>query len=247
MKYELIKEYPKSPKLGKIEDSNNGAITGWQGTLFYNAHPEFWKKVEELDYEILTVNPSKENTTNTNKEATITWKVCNKDLRYWDIHSVKRLSDGEVFTIGDKISFGHNYNEVITKMSLADSNSNIKKGIWIHYEGGSCHIDIAVKLKTPLFTTEDCVDIFEGDDFFVIETQFDKYRLHKTIGGHFTKERSTRLRFYSKEKAEEYVLLNKPMLSLQDLLNVWGISKEYEAYKTSPLFHSFLELAKSKL
>jgi hypothetical protein len=48
--------------------------------------------------------------------------------------------------------------------------------------------------------------------------------------------------FWQKLEELDY---NKPLLSLNDLLSVWG--SKIEDYKTSPLFHSFLELAKSKL
>jgi len=40
--------------------------------------------------------------------------------------------------------------------------------------------------------------------------------------------------------------LTEPKLSLNDLLSVWGDSSEIEFYKQSPLFQSFLKLAKSK-
>jgi len=39
---------------------------------------------------------------------------------------------------------------------------------------------------------------------------------------------------------------NKPLLSLNDLLSVWGDINEVELYKTSPLFKSFEELSKTK-
>jgi hypothetical protein len=222
MKYELIKEYPRSPKLGKIEDSNIGGITGWQGTLFYDAHPEFWQKVEELDYQILSFIAKTSRRVydiqGNGKYVGIgimhnyTSEECLGSDSF-SIHSVKRLSDGEVFTIGDEVLCGGNK---ITEIYITKIKSD-SQGIWIKHKHGDMHLNFPSKLKTPLFTTEDGVAIFEGDDFFVIETQFDKYRLHKTIGGHFTKERSTRLRFHSKEKAEEYVLLNKPCLSLTEI------------------------------
>lgn len=48
MKYTLIQTYPGYETLGKIEDSENGYTTGWQGANFYDAHPRYWLKVEEI-------------------------------------------------------------------------------------------------------------------------------------------------------------------------------------------------------
>lgn len=94
MKYKLIKEYPGSPKLDTIckydknpwSDSNSFL----NPVLNLKDYPEFWQPVVEKDYEILTV------ITNYNKFIE---KVYNQDLTiepYWKIHSVKRLSDGEI-------------------------------------------------------------------------------------------------------------------------------------------------------
>jgi hypothetical protein len=250
IQYKLIKEYPGSPKLGTIE-FNDYNITEpyvrhsaeWKGTIFYDAYPSFWEKVEELDYEILTVNPSEENKNNTNKEAVTTWKICNKDLKYWNIHSVKRLSDGEVFTIGDRVH---------QVLPLKDDNT------WLIKEFSTkdtrcftigVNITCIEKSKTPLFTTEDGFEIFEDDNFFYINTHV--WVVAKTNANmpmiHHVIEVNKYKTFSSEEKAEEYVLINKPMLSLQDLLNVWGVSDEIGAYKTSLMFNKFEKLAKSKL
>jgi len=55
--------------------------------------------------------------------------------------------------------------------------------------------------------------------------------------------------FSTKEKAEEYILINKPLISLNDLLNKWSRNGgwEIQKIKESPLFNSFKDLAKSKL
>jgi len=47
-------------------------------------------------------------------------------------------------------------------------------------------------------------------------------------------------------KAEEE-FFNSPILSLNDLLSVWSSGNNIEIYKTSPLFKSFENLAKSKI
>jgi len=216
-----------------------------------------WKKLEELDYDILSFfNKMNKRVYHFDKALKSFYSIDNFHnnvsydycLKYYEINSVKRLSDGQVFTVGDEATI-----ESDEKRYKIIKIRKFTNTIQIHGEIEGrvffYNLNDVIKLQpiNPLFTTEDGVEIFEGDDFFVIETQFDKYRLHKTIGGHFTKERSTRLRFHSKEKAEEYALLNKPCLSLNNLLSVWGPFGDVEDFKTSPLFHNFLELAKSKL
>src|SRR5690606_23114725 len=71
------------------------------------------------------------------------------------IHSVKRLSDGEVFTIGDNTKYGciDNFyikNNYLLATTVLESNGRYLKDL--------------EKSKKPLFTTEDGVDIFEGDE-----------------------------------------------------------------------------------
>ena len=92
MKYILKKEYPGSPKLGNtIDNLENDWIENY---------PEFWEKVVEKDYEILSlvcnhrcVHPGS------------IWKIedyvkecptVSHPNTAMDIYSVKRLSDGEI-------------------------------------------------------------------------------------------------------------------------------------------------------
>lgn len=186
------------------------------------------EKVEELDYEILSIiGKDRIIISKANYTFPEWFQILVNITDTFEIYSVKNLYDGEVFTIGDKVKskrLTDDDSSNVTKIYI-DSNRDAKPvGGLIIQTGGyyQAKINEITKVKTPLFTTEDGVEIFVGDDFFVIETQFDKYRLHKTIGGHFTKERSTRLRFHSKEKAEEYVLLNKPCLSIMEVAPIFG-------------------------
>jgi hypothetical protein len=260
IQYKLIKEYPGSPKLGTIE-FNDYKISEpyvrhsaeWKGIYFYDKHSEFWEKVEELDYEILIFRNS--NSLNLVElhsnnlyccKASGTYKgigvqtkeqCINNEFLY--IFSVKRLSDGEVFTLGDsvvenitQINERWNISEITVKFSRCFVNAvNIRN---------------VEKLKTPLFTTEDDVEIFEGDLYSCVFSDFTITdhiaNPHRKVWSEFPIKT-----FSKKEKAEEYVLLNKRMLLLQDLLSVWEDSDEIEIYKTSLMFKKFKELAKSKL
>jgi len=125
IQYKLIKEFPGSPKLETIEwykTTDLGSTSGneWRGTEYYNSYPEFWQKVEEVDYQILSFQDKLNRniiTYRKNKNVFIIENASDDEFEgntlekelelvdegYYIIHSVKRLFDGEVFTIGDKV------------------------------------------------------------------------------------------------------------------------------------------------
>ena len=154
MKYILKKEYPGSPKLGYIDDLNKSGHNnqGEYVQAMYDRNPEFWEKVVvEKDYEILFV------ITNNNKFIE---KVYNQDATiepYWKIHSVKRLSDGEIFTIGDIIDtrVDNKYKQEILEISIKNNTIVFRTKL------GFVILSVAKKVKKPLFTTEQRSEIEE--------------------------------------------------------------------------------------
>ena len=253
--YRLIQEYP-GHSLGEIHTADKG--TKWYGTIFYNANPKFWQKVEEVDYEILSFYSGHSD----DKMAYIFKKTrnglyskgtgdCDLDhaLKYWNIHSVKRLSDGEVFTIGDEYSndaAGIYTKELIHHIDIVDNECRV----YAVEDSGYYPIKYIDKIpkKTPLFATEDGVSIFKGDRFSVVQPNtfqiLNECRYPLTAPAKW-------VCFSTEEKAKEYILLNKPCLSLNDFLSVFGSfapdNESLELLKPSSLFKSFEKLAKSKL
>lgn len=223
-KYKLIKEYPGSHPVGSISKMD------------YSKFPEFWEKIEEVDYEILsfiridsTCVPKDNigilfelqedglfatyNKYSFHSEKSMLEGKHSVKTGFFAIHSVKRLSDGEVFTIGDVIeylSFGKD-KLIIDKFKIENNTILILGNNYGKYISG------AKKIKTPLFTTEDQIDIFIGDKFYVVDTTFEKYRLQETVGGQFSKEKPNFKRFHSKQKAEDFVIENKPCLSIKEI------------------------------
>jgi hypothetical protein len=63
------------------------------------------------------------------------------------IHSVKRLSDGEVFTVGDRIKT-HKWgsDNIINSITIADGTNSFKGGIWLNCQGGSQHFSHSIKV-----------------------------------------------------------------------------------------------------
>lgn len=220
-KYKLIKEFPGSPKLGTI---NTNDQLSWKG----EDYPEFWEEVVEKDYEILEYKT----------ESGISCKApfLSDSHQFYinekcKIHSVKRLSDGEIFTIGDKIKQINNNNDsfgLIHRFDISNDSIIINKK-----PNTNCLFLKSIEhIKQPLFTTEDGVDIFEGDEYFeLITPDFhnkpciwnilpNKTRNNINYDQKGNKEHG-RIWFSTKEKAEEYILMNKPCLSFNDISNLF--------------------------
>lgn len=158
-KYRLIKEYPGSDNLGTI-------VTGSKETMYskglgyrnydwahVETHPKYWEEVFESNYEILKTCPI---------EGTI--------------YSVKRISDGEIFTIGDKArTSGSNNRHVIRQFRVKQKcfGRNFSGGytydgidrIWVDWEEncGGNWLESTEKLRQPVFVTHDDKVIFSGD------------------------------------------------------------------------------------
>jgi hypothetical protein len=239
IQYKLIKEYPGSPKLGTIEFNDYNITepyvrhsTEWKGTIFYDAHPEFWQKLEELDYEILGFfNKMNKRVYHFDKASksfcsidgfhnNVNYEYC---LKYYVITSVKRLSDGEVFTIGDTIA-----NMCDSKQKISELYVNKNDGKMCVYTSTTCRFTIKSikKVKTPLFTTEGGVEIFEGNEYwYVVTFQHNIGHEWKPLNhvadwngnAELMKPPLGGKQFSTKEEAEKWVLFNKPCLSINEI------------------------------
>lgn len=178
-------------------------------------------QLPKKEYEILSFSATKHN--NIHNEGEIiccspTPPTCYPN-KHWNIHSVKRLSDGEVFTIGDKI----NSIERITEFRV--EGNQWKSGMSFRSSGSSGYTDIAYLRKykkQPLFTTEDGVEIFENDYVAIVNLGNWIITDHIADSG-WDKEYNpnygnTYKRFSTKEAVEEYILMNKPCLSINDVI-----------------------------
>lgn len=129
-----------------------------------------------------------------------------------EIHSVKRLSDNEVFSVGDNHS-GSSYSNRVVKGFIIKNDE-----MFIIQYGGNTKLKDAKKVKQPLFTTHDGVAVYEGDRYWFI-------RFDDTIGEGNTDSFPLafgKATFSTEEAANEYILMNKPCLSVQDLKNTFN-------------------------
>jgi hypothetical protein len=158
----------------------------------------------------------------------------------WDIHSVKRLSDNVEFTIGDKICKGIITSFSIRNQHIIDCEVNHNK--MIHFS-----INKILHIKKPLFTTEDGVDIFEGDDYFEL-LNLEKIFKVKLEKNKILTSKNSRKVFSTKEAAEEYIFSNKPCLSLNDVAQVFvSINRKQYNGKYYIQAEKIRKLVKSKL
>lgn len=247
-KYKLIKEYPGSPNLGTIVDHHFS--NSQYGFCVYDTEKsdnwkEFWEEIIEKDYEILELSlmrSDKHHIVNVigNGEGYIESLLnCNGNK----IHSIKRLSDNEVFTIGDNIKSYLNSNNQYHPINNFEIRHNelFTNAYSVKYLDGlyNYRLENIVKIKKPLFTTKDGVDIFEGDKYSVIDIFENRYRVthHTTMSG---PKSSRYILISTREKAEEYILMNKPCLSLNDVESCTALY--YPAIR-----EMLKELVKSKL
>jgi hypothetical protein len=172
------------------------------------------------------------------------WKILDtmiSDDLEQSISSVKRLSDGEIFTIGDKLTEG-----TILTFSLSDYNDGIYadtikvSGDDMYYYCG-LPLNKWVKLNQPLFTTEDGVDIYSGDCFYHVDKEF---RISQNHGFSGISEKI--FAFSTKKAAKNYITCNKPCLSFND---VWNISNNKSSDNNYVIIdkRKLKEFVKSKL
>lgn len=249
MKYKLIKEYPGSPKIGfemDMESKTTYFTYNNSEPIQMKDYPEYWQEVVEKDYEILTVICTEH--LGINPKGTIlqiddkghfwmhAWtaeEIVN--LSHFEIHSVKRVSDGEVFVIGDSVrSTVLKYNGLVKIEEFEIVNTKMQaQGAYFGF-----NLNSIAKNKKPLFTTEDGVDIFENNSGEIIywpvevpnraTVKSNEWRLGvapviiKNIIPHSAQELKQigTFRFSTKEAAEEYILMNKPCLSVIDVRQI---------------------------
>jgi hypothetical protein len=269
--YKLIKKYPSLAddwEVGMIVGQGDRGSCGYYSpchgkysnkyvtTCEVHTYPEFWEEIIEKDYEILSLSDKRKqfpilNLINGCSPVTgILYSEINS--HDWNIHSVKRLSDGEIYTIGDKVC----YYSKNTKIKSIYFNEH--KQLSFKVEGYEAPLTGVFmnnhphfkKLKAEiLFKTEDGVDIYEGDEYYFIvlnENLPTNFKIQKSIcdWNNPKKPPLGAIQFSTKEKAEEYILMNKPLnLSIQDLIN---IQNKYDTLGDN-LIEKVKEVLKAKL
>lgn len=224
-------------------------------------HPEYWEEVKEETYKIMSFRSIYQRdetqriiqpvinggiTTRSHPFKSIESVIDDWVNRYktWEIYSVKRLSDGEVFTIGDNVVL-HSSPYILMTMRI-NRNSIYCTGM-INPENELSsrfgqNIETLQQGKIPLFTTQDDVQIFSGDRYWAIN----RFSLLNSINGGYwscitDKLLSENIIFSTAKAREHYILMNKPCLSINDIT----YSLKY-AYVNNDMMNELKELVKAK-
>lgn len=245
-KYELIKEYPgcKLQVFDIVEWDKSLDIPQYRcksksvgvNGVDVSKYPEFWKEIIEKNYQVVTINwdgdlyniseeraSSKYDFQFKYKNENGGWmnlysgkNVINPSIK---IHSVKRLSDNKIFTVGDIVARNKSWETgsrcYITKFYI-DNNLlrfSIKQG---DSTGNYPFDDITYTYNIKLIISKDGVDIYEGDEIWGININSWDVFSNKAIKDISLQKWQYGI-FSTKEAAESYVLLNKPCLSINDI------------------------------
>lgn len=208
---------------------------------------ELLEEIVEKDYEILSFsqNISNEIVKVSKTDLALTAEEFFKN-KCWNIHSIKRLSDDEVFTVGDKLWCG-----VITKFEISGKNNILitckpdRNDIVTTYMFGSPQ---GLKKDGPLLITEDGVDIYHLGSVQVVnkKTASIYARNCKVTKEMLENNKDRFLYFKDKGKAERYSFHNKKVFSLQDIHKL--IQQEYPTNKNVQvlLYQKLLHIANNK-
>lgn len=260
-KYKLIKKYPgirKSVPEGSIFKEDVGlesysflepegyfCVPSWEVV----DQPEFWEEVIEKDYEILTIKSDygfnigifKVKEFDLQKGAYLKGPQADKFniardtisyiLNNFKIHSVKRLSDGEVFTIGDKVR----YKEGCSYGYFVISEFFLRRDGKILLQNDNKHIcellNDVEKLSEVAFTTEDGVDIHEGDTYFFIGTDdfIWKNKVYKRWAEN--NDLNEFKRFSTEQAAKYYIKYKKVLFTTEDGADVYKGDVVYSVHQ----------------
>lgn len=166
------------------------------------------------------------------------------------IYLVRRLSDGVEFKIGDRFedSSLSNSDMCIGRFEITPKGDMLLKSIsgkaWCNILYAS-----APNKKRALFITEDGKEIFEGDGYFYVsKIDWIAVSVNADTGGFFV----GLVRFSTQEAAEEYILMNKPCLSVKEIIDLAFYVIQPHAFsgkrKSIEIIEDeLLQLAKSKM
>jgi hypothetical protein len=218
MSNELYQTYVKDCDCGSdgIIIYEGEAVCRWCRTPYVKAGSMFYEKYhfkcdhEPKDYEIVKFKQW------TNEHG----HVCANT----DIHSVRRLSDGEVFTVGDKINFGtdgYNGYNPIEKFTIENHPIKYNCQALLVWNKNNYMFEISLwkKHKPVLFNTEDGQPIYEGQGYAYTPKGTLNY-VNITDGNFHPLPKDGFLYFSTEAAAKEYVLMNKPCLSVNDIISI---------------------------
>lgn len=159
----------------------------------------------------------------------------------WKINSVKRLSDGEIFTIGDKVKQSnviHDNSFTITGFKLDVNNKHL-----LVLGNGGIRLSKIEKVKEQLFITQDGAKLYQGDEYYQITPN---YEIHKCTAFAKSNFDNNIIVFFNKSNAENHVLMNKTCLSIREICPVIGQCNNNTHIDLDKLTEKLKKLVESK-
>jgi len=241
--FKLIKSYPNSENVGSVYTKTDLCENYWYFTNCLSPadvenNPEFFEEIIDKEYEILSFKCDEDLVGSYITKGTILHKNESDEFKcgivsaseeklltlpHWKINSIRRLSDNEVFSIGDVLidTFNKSQGSFTLKeieFEKAPCDKGTGKLSFIHTHpilGKYIPLERLQKAKPVLFVTEDGVEMFSGDKFWKNNGWLEPKCF---IAGKDQPYVLNDKPFSSKEKAEEYIMYNKPVLSINDVL-----------------------------
>ena len=245
-KFKLIKEYPGSVALGNEvanvgNNKNEYYYRGHWSVAYPNEFPEFWEEVIEKNYEILSFISISTNSIGKPSTKLPNGKHIWKDDEIYNetpesqylnntdytIYSVKRLSDGKIFTIGDRVTHSE-WDNNIGEISYMKINPNNSSAIYVSQKNNywGQNLEKLTHSKKSLFITEDGIEIFEGDKYCYFRFHSWTCDMATANEKFYSQDKSSKnsLYFSTQEHAEKFILMNKPCLSINEVMTMgYGI------------------------
>lgn len=265
----------KHKKTGEIATYKDGVLKSGQCCVEIGKEPssEIWEEVLEKDYEIKSFIGTKNHL---EFEGRIVYKIRDKyylesvnydrisinnlsdekilKTKRWEIHSIQRIIDGEIFSVGDYVKPYHFFNRAKIKKFEPEQDSvrfifEDNTGILLKLFPKPNHI----KKENFYFKTEDGVEIEENTLVYRVETYCDDDQSYIPIRDNLNYFNIYKVRdnphehvFSTLEAANEWIFQNKPVLSYNDVWKTLGQGKDSCANVC--IFNIPLEhLVKSKL
>ena len=146
-------------------------------------------------------------------QMTLDYCLLKVETGRFTIHSVKRLSDGEVFTVGDNLGSRGN----VIKIELIEISGVL--GIVLYFKHSFVLLKFAEKVKQPtvLLTTYDGITITNpNQQIYICHKNFNRGECF----ANFISTNPHNLYFSTQESRDEYILYNKPVsVSIEELTN----------------------------
>jgi hypothetical protein len=248
--YKLIKEYPGSLKLGSQVSLGNDSYMYWSLSIpreEVESYPEFWEEVKPKEYEILSFKDTDRRFLTTlrdngyyvyikvnpkdcpnGKGATLEEMFDKKENPFTVIHSIKRMSDGEVFTVGDKVVWDWTECDLdyltIKKFYIEDDEllfdveEDAAKGF--NFFSNKSYFKYNMNFRKyverkPILVTEDGVELYYPINAWFVNEKY-QVKLIQVYNNKYEFNISYKY-FSTNEAAEKYVFENKPCLSYNDV------------------------------